>query len=87
MLYKKITLELIVAADEAQDVVAALNSSLDRLDEKHTLFGGEIETVAFEHRGARRKSALAHTIAAGETVAGALRTARESVVVALRAVV
>ena len=87
MLYKKITLELIVAADEAQDVVAALNSSLDRLDEKHALFGGEIETVDFEHRGTRRKSALAHTIAAGGTVAGALKTARESVAVALRAVV
>jgi hypothetical protein len=87
MLYKKITIELIVAADEAQEVVAALNSTLDQLDERHALFGGEIETVAFEHRGTRRKSALAHTIAAGESVAAALRTARESVAVALRAVV
>lgn len=87
MLYKKITIELIVAADEAQQVVAALNSTLDQLDEKHALFGGEIETVAFEHRGTRRKSALAHTIAAGESVAAALRTAREGVAVALRAVV
>ena len=32
MLYKKINVELIVAADEAEAVVAALNSSLDRLD-------------------------------------------------------
>jgi hypothetical protein len=87
MLYKKINLELIVAADEAQEVVAALNSSLDQLDEKYTLFGGDIETVAVKHRGTRKRSALAHTIAAGESVAGALRTARKGVEVALRAVI
>jgi hypothetical protein len=87
MQYKKINVELIVAADEAQDVVAALNSSLDQLGETYAVFGGEIETIAFEHRGTRKKSALAHTLAAGESVAGALRTARESVVIALRAVV
>jgi len=87
MLYKKINVELIVPADEAEAVVAALNSSLDRLDEEHTLFGGEIETVAFEHRGTRKRSALAHTIAARESVGVALRTARESVAVALRAVI
>jgi hypothetical protein len=87
MRYKKINLELIVPADEAQEVVAALNSTLNQLDETHSLFGGEIETVAFEHRGRGKKSALAHTMAAGESVAGALRTARESVTVALRAVV
>jgi hypothetical protein len=87
MLYKKINLELIVVADEADAVVAQLNTALDQMEEKHTLFGGGIETVAIEHRGTRRKSALAHTIAAGETVANALRTARESVNVALRAVI
>ena len=87
MLYKKINVELIVVADEADAVVAELNTALDRLEEKHTLFGGGIETVAFEHRGTRRKSALAHTLSAGETVADALRTARESVNVALRAVI
>jgi hypothetical protein len=87
MLYKKINLELIVVADEADAVVAQLNTALDQMEEKHTLFGGGIETVAIEHRGTRRKSALAHTIAAGETVADALRTARESVNVALRAVI
>jgi hypothetical protein len=87
MLYKKINLELIVAADEAQEVVAALNSALDQLDEKYTLFGGDIETVAVKHRGTRKRSALAHTIAAGESVAGALRTARKGVEVALRAVI
>lgn len=87
MRYKKITLELVVAADEAQDVIAALNSTLDHLDEHHALFGGEIETVPFEHRGRRRKSALDHTIAATGSVASALKTARKGVEVALRAVV
>lgn len=87
MLYKKINVELIVVADEADAVVAQLNTALDQMEEKHTLFGGGIETIAIEHRGTRRKSALAHTMAAGETVANALRTARESVNVALRAVI
>jgi hypothetical protein len=87
MLYKKINVELIVVADEAETVVADLNDALDRLEEKHTLFGGGIETVPFEHRGARKRSALAHTIAAGETVAGAVRAARDSVTIALRAVI
>ena len=84
MLYKKINVELIVVADEAEAVVADLNAALDRLEEKHTLFGGGIETVAVEHPGTRKRSALAHTMAAGETVAGAVRAARDSVVVALR---
>jgi hypothetical protein len=87
MLYKKINLELIVVADEAEALVAELNATLDRLEEKHTLFGGEIETVAIEHPGTRKRSALAHTMAAGETVASALRTARNSVNTALRAVI
>jgi hypothetical protein len=87
MLYKKINVELIVVADEAEAVVAELNAALDQLDERHTLFGGEIETVAFEHPGKRRRSALAHTMAAGVTVADALRTARNGVTTALRAVI
>jgi hypothetical protein len=87
MLYKKINVELIVVADEAEAVIAGLNAALDRLEEKHTLFGGGIESVPVEHRGTRKRSALAHTIAAGETVAGAVRTARDSVSNALRAVI
>jgi hypothetical protein len=87
MLYKKINVELIVVADEAEAIVADLNSALDRLEEKNMLFGGGIETVPVRHRGTRKRSALAHTVAAGETVAGALRTARESVTAALRAVI
>ena len=87
MRYKKINVEVIVVADEAEAVVAELNAALDRLEESHTLFGGGIEAVAFEHPGKRRRSALAHTMAAGETVAVAVRAARESVTVALRAVI
>ena len=87
MLYKKINVELIVVADEVDAVVAELNATLDRLEDRSTLFGGEIETVAFEHPGRRKRSALVHTIAAGETVAVAVRAARESVRVALRAVI
>jgi hypothetical protein len=87
MLYKRINVELIVVADEAQAVVAELEAALDRLEEKHTLFGGGIETVAFEHMGIQKRSALAHTIAAAGTAAAAVRTARQSVAVALRAVI
>ncbi len=84
MLYKKINLELMVVADEAEAVVAGLNAALDQLEEKHTLFGGGIETVAFEHPGTRRRSALAHTKAAGET---AVKAAREGLTAAIRAVI
>jgi hypothetical protein len=87
MLYKKINVELIVVADEAEAVVQELNITLNQLEENHTIFGGEIEAVAFEHTGTRKRSALAHTLAAGGTVAAALKTARESVAVAYRAVI
>ena len=87
MLYKRINIELIVLADEAEAVAAELDAALDRLEEKHTLFGGGIETVAFEHPGIRKRSALAHTMDAAGTTATALRTARESVASALRAVI
>jgi hypothetical protein len=87
MLYRKINVELIVVADEAEAVVAGLNAALDHLEEKHLLFGGGIESIPVEHRGKRKRSALAHTMAAGETVASAIRTARDSVTVALRAVI
>jgi hypothetical protein len=87
MQYKKINLELIVIADEADAVVADLNAALDRLEEKHTLFGGGIEAVPVEHRGTRKRSALAHTVAAGKTAAGAVRAAHHSVTAALRTVI
>ena len=40
MLYKKINVELIVVADEAEALVTDLNAALDRLEEKHTLLVG-----------------------------------------------
>lgn len=87
MRYKKIGVELIVEADQAEAVIEELNGALDVLEESHTIFGGGMETVAFEHSGIRRRSALARTMAAGEIVAGALRTARQSVTSALRTVI
>ena len=84
MQYKKINVELIVVADEAEAVVAELNTAFDQLEERYTLFGGGIETVTVEHPGTRNRSALAHTIAAGET---AIRAARKSFTVAIRAVI
>lgn len=85
--YKKINLELIVFADEADTVVAALNSAVDRLEEEHTIFGGDIEVVSIEHRGMRKKSALVHTREAGETAVVAIRRATETVASALKEVI
>jgi hypothetical protein len=87
MLYKKINIELIVAADEGDAVVAELTASFDRLEEKYSLFGGGIETVVFEQARERKKSALRYTIAATQSVEAALRTVRHSVTAALRTVV
>jgi hypothetical protein len=87
MQYRKINVDLIVLADEADAVVAELNAALDRMEESHTLFGGGIEAVAFEHTGIRRRSALEKTIAAGKTAAEAVKTAREHVTSALRLVI
>jgi hypothetical protein len=87
MLYKKINVELLVIADEAEAVVAELNDALDQMEERHTLFGGAIEAVAFEHKGTAKRSALAHTIGAVKTAGSAVSTARKSVAVALRHVI
>ena len=86
MIYRKINLELIVIEDEAEAVVEQLNAALDRLEEGHTIFGGEIETSAIEKPGTPRRSALTHTLAAGETAASAVKAAGEKVVNALRKV-
>jgi hypothetical protein len=80
-------LELIVPADEAESVVADLDAALDQMEEKHTLFGGGTETVTIEHSGTRRRSALSHTLAAGKTAVGAIKTARERVTAALHLVI
>lgn len=87
MAYKKINVELIVFADEAEAVVAELNASLDRLEKHHTIFGGGIETVVVDHRETRKRTALMHTVAAGETAVDALRLAREKVTGALREII
>ena len=87
MRYKKINLELIVPADEADAVVMDLNSALDRMEERHTLYGGGTETMLVEHSGSRRKSSLAHTLAAVKIAVGAVKTARNSVTSALHRVI
>lgn len=85
--YKKIDLELIVMPDEADAVIAKLNSAIDRLAEEHDIFGGDIETTTIEHRGTRRKSPLMHTRDAGGTAAGAIKKASGTVSSALRQII
>jgi hypothetical protein len=87
MRYTKIEIELIVAEDEAEPVVRQLNAALDGLDEKYEIFGGGIETVSVEHKGTRRRSALTHTIGAGQTAVAAVRVAGGKVANAFRAVI
>jgi hypothetical protein len=87
MAYKKINLELIVFADDAETVVAELSAALDKLEERHTIFGGGIEAVPVEHNETRKKSALMHTRAAGKTAADAVKLAGEKVAGALREVI
>lgn len=84
MRYKKINLEVIVFAEDAEAVVAELNTVLDGMDETHTLFGGDIETVAVEHPGQARKSALTHTVAAGDK---AIKATQKGLRTALRAMI
>ncbi|MGA8162538.1 MAG: hypothetical protein WA374_09700 [Acidobacteriaceae bacterium] len=85
--YRKINIELVVFADEADAVVAELNSAIDRLEEAHAVFGGDIETVAFRKNSTRRKSALMHTLAAGGAAVGAVKLAGDKIVGAYRKVI
>jgi hypothetical protein len=87
MIYRKINMELIVIEDEAEAVVEQLNVALDRLEEGHAIFGGEIETSPVEEPKTPRRSALTHTMAAGETAASAVKMAGEKVVNAIRKVI
>lgn len=87
MLYKKITLEIIVPANEAGGVICELGLALDGMEERYTLFGGGTETVLVEHSGNRRKSALSHTFSAGKTALGSVKTARERVTSAMHLVI
>jgi len=86
MLYRKINLEVIVPADEADLFIAELESALDSMEERFTLFGGAVESATIEHSGTRRKTALAHTLAAGNAAFAAVKSARKRVTAALRLV-
>ena len=87
MKYRKINVELVVFADEADAVVAELNSAMDRLEEGHTIFGGDIETAPVEKGGTRRKSALMHTLSAGNAAAAAVKLAGDKIAGAYRKVI
>jgi hypothetical protein len=87
MIYRKINVELAVFAEEADSVAAELSSAIDRLEEAHTIFGGGIEIGSVEQPGARGKSALKHTLAAGGAAAAAIRSAGNKVASAYRKVI
>jgi hypothetical protein len=75
--YQKINVELILFDKEVDAVVAELNSAIDQLEETYAIFGGGIETVPVELSGVRRKSALRHTIDAGNTATSAVKIAAQ----------
>lgn len=87
MAYEKINVELIVFSDEKDAVVTGLNSALDRIEETHTIFGGAIETAPVEHSGTRRKTALRHTLDAGNTATAAVKLAAHKVADAYKRVI
>ena len=58
---QKLDLELIVFSEESDEVVAELNSAIDRLEETHTIFGCGIDTFPIEHAGARAPRGKAHS--------------------------
>ena len=87
MRYRKINVELVVFEDEADAVIAELNSAIDRLEEVHPIFGGDIETVPVQKSGTRRKSALGHTLAAGEAAVAAVKLASDKISRAYRKVI
>lgn len=73
--YQKINVELVVFSDEADAVIAELNSTFDRLEETYAIFGGGIEAVPVVHSGTRRRSAFRHTLDAGNRAASTLKSA------------
>jgi len=87
MKYKKLTLEIVVFPDDAEAVIAALNSAIDRIEETHPVFGGEIETTPIEHSGKRRESALRHVVNAGKTATSGVRLAAQKATEAYRKVI
>lgn len=87
MVYRKINVELVVFADEADSVVAELNSAIDRLEKAHTIFGGDIEIATVKKSGTQRKSALMHTLAAGGAAVAAVKLAGDKVAGAYKRVI
>jgi hypothetical protein len=87
MIYKRINLELIAVAEEAESVIAELNATLDRLEETRMIFGGGIDCVPVEQHETRAKSALMHAHAAGGSAMGALRAAGEKMAGALKQII
>lgn len=87
MVYRKISVELVVFADEADSVVAELNSAIDRLEKAHTIFGGDIEIATVKKSGTQRKSALMHTLAAGGAAVAAVKLAGDKVAGAYKRVI
>ena len=87
MAYRKINIDLVVFSDDADAVVAELNAAIDWIEEKHPIFGGEIETVPVEHSGPRRKSALRHTLDARDAAASAFKLAARKVADAYKRVI
>jgi hypothetical protein len=85
--YQKINIEMVVFSEEADAVISELNAALDRLEETHTIFGGGIETAPVEHSGTRRKSALRHTLDAGNTAKAAMKLAAQKVADAYKKVI
>ncbi len=85
--YQKINVELVVFSDEADAVVGELNSAINRLEETYAIFGGGIQTVPVAHSGTRRKSALRHTLDAGDAVASTLKSAAQNVADAYKKVI
>ena len=87
MKYQKLTAEIIVFPEDADAVMAALNSAIDQIGEAHAIFGGEIETTTIEHSGMHRKSALKHAMDAGNTATSAVRSAAQKLTSAYKRVV
>lgn len=85
--YEKINIEIVVFTDERDAVVSGLNSALDKIEESYTVFGGSIETVPVEHSGMRRKTALRHTLDAGNAATAAVKSAAHKVAEAYKRVV
>ena len=85
--YQKINVELVVFSEDADAVVSELNAAIDRLEVRHEIFGGAIETAPVDHSGTRRKSALRHTLDAGNTATSAVKLAAQKVTNAYKKVI